>query len=180
MGSSKWQGPPPAKKACTESPMPQKTLKSKSRKVSHTLWDEWEEHEESRKEPEYKDMHYLTFALVMELEQSIFKKCSFNQPPIFHLSPLWGLDKPSLGSKSTYSKTTCWLQQSQSNINHFWKKGYGPSESHRAVPFCFQHPQGPFSMEVSKIPDTTSRVGHDSCPHGGYEKVLWISMTRCL
>ena len=43
-------------------------------------------------------------------------------PPISHLSPLQGLDKPSLGSKSTYSKTTHWLQQSQSNINHFWKK----------------------------------------------------------
>ena len=36
--------------------------------------------------------------------------------------PLWGLDKPSLGSKSTYSKMTHCCQQSQSNINHFWKK----------------------------------------------------------
>ena len=67
-------------------------------------------------------MCYLTFAPVMELEQSIFEKCSFDQPPISHPSPLQGLDKPSLGSKSTYSKTTHWLQQSQSNINHFWKK----------------------------------------------------------
>ena len=67
-------------------------------------------------------MCYLTFALVMELEQSIFEKCTFNQPPISHPSPLWGLDKPSPGSKSTYSKMTHWLQQSQSNINHCWKK----------------------------------------------------------
>ena len=67
-------------------------------------------------------MHYLTFALVMELEHLIFKKCSFDQPPISHPSPLWGLDKPSLGSKSTYSEMTHWLQQSQSNIDHFWKK----------------------------------------------------------
>ena len=62
------------------------------------------------------------FALVMKLEQSIFKKCSFDQPPMSHPSPLWGLNKPSLGSKSTYSKATHWLQQSQSNIEHFWKK----------------------------------------------------------
>ena len=87
-----------------------------------TSWDEWEQCEESRKEPEYKEMCYLTFALVMELEQSIFEKCSFDQPLISHPSPLWGSDKPSLGSKSTYSKMTHWLQQSQSNINHFWKK----------------------------------------------------------
>ena len=67
-------------------------------------------------------MCYLTFAPVTELEHFIFEKCSFDQPPISHLSPLWGLDKPSLGSKSTYSDMTCWLQQSQSNIDHFWKK----------------------------------------------------------
>ena len=67
-GSSKQQGSPPTKKAHTESPAPQKILKLKSHKASHTLWDEWEEHEESRKEPEYKEMHYLTFAPVIELE----------------------------------------------------------------------------------------------------------------
>ena len=67
-------------------------------------------------------MYYLTFAPVTQLEHFIFKKCSFNQPPISHSSPLWGLDKPSLGTKSTYSKMTRWLQQSQGNIDHFCKK----------------------------------------------------------
>ena len=67
-------------------------------------------------------MHYLTFALVTDLEQEIFKKCSFDQPPMSHLSPIQGSDKPSAGSKSTYSNTTHWLQQSKSNINHFWKE----------------------------------------------------------
>ena len=67
-------------------------------------------------------MCYLTFAPVTELEQLIFEKCSFNQPPISYPFPLQGLDKPSPGSKTTYSQTTCWLQLSQSNINHFWKK----------------------------------------------------------
>ena len=43
-------------------------------------------------------------------------------PPISHLSPLWALEKPSPSSKSTYSKMTHWLQQSQSNIDQFWKK----------------------------------------------------------
>ena len=62
------------------------------------------------------------FTLVTELEQFIFEKCSFNQPPISHLFPLQALDKPSPSSKSTYSETICWLQQSQSNIDHFWKK----------------------------------------------------------
>ena len=59
--------------------------------------NEWEEHEESRKGPEYKEMCYLMFAPVTELEQLIFEKCSFDQHPISHLSPLWGLDKPSSG-----------------------------------------------------------------------------------
>ena len=34
----------------------------------------------SRKGPEYKEMHYLTFAQVTELERSIFEKCFFDQP----------------------------------------------------------------------------------------------------
>ena len=90
--------------------------------MSCTSWDEQEECEGSRKEPKYKEMHYLTFAPVTELEQSIFEKCSFNQPPMSHPSPLRGSDKPSLGSKSTYSKATHWFQQSKSNIEHFWKE----------------------------------------------------------
>ena len=49
-------------------------------------------------------------------------KMLFRSTPDIHPYPLWGLDKPSLGSKSNYSKMTHWLQQSQSNINHFWKK----------------------------------------------------------
>ena len=57
----------------------------------------------------------------MELEQELFKKCSF-KPPMSHLSPLWALDKPSPGSKSTYSNTTHWLQQSKSNIDYFWNE----------------------------------------------------------
>ena len=67
-------------------------------------------------------MCYLMFAPVTELEHFIFEKCSFDQPPISHPSPLQDLDKPSLSSKSTYSEMTHWLQQSQSNIDHFWKK----------------------------------------------------------
>ena len=67
-------------------------------------------------------MHYLTFAPVSELEQFIFEKCSFDQPPIPHLSPMRASDKPSPSSKSTYSETTHWLQQSQKNIDYFWKK----------------------------------------------------------
>ena len=37
-------------------------------------------------------------------------------------SPLRASDKPSPGSKSTYSNATHWLQQSKSNIDHFWKE----------------------------------------------------------
>ena len=47
--------------------------------MSHTSRDEWEKCEESRKGPEYKEMHYLTFAPVTELEHFIFEKCSFDQ-----------------------------------------------------------------------------------------------------
>ena len=116
---SKQQESPPTKKAWTED---LGTQKLKSHKASHTLRDEWGKCEESRKGLEYKEMRCLTFAPVTELEQFIFEKCSFDQPPISHPSPLWALDKPSLSSKSTYSETTRWLQQSQSNIDHFWKK----------------------------------------------------------
>ena len=90
--------------------------------MSHALRDEWGKCDGSKKGPDYKQMCYLTFALVLELEQLIFEKCSFDQPPISHPSPLQALDKPSPSSKSTYSETTHWLQQSQKNINHFWKK----------------------------------------------------------
>ena len=52
----------------------------------------------------------------------IFKKCSFDQPPLSHPSPLQASDKPSPSSKTTYSETTHWLQQSQKNVDYFWKK----------------------------------------------------------
>ena len=90
--------------------------------MSRASRDEWGKRDESKKGPEYKQMHYLTFAPVSELEVVIFEKCSFDKPPLSHPSPLRASDKPSPSSKSTYSKTTRWLQQSQKNINHFWKK----------------------------------------------------------
>ena len=85
-------------------------------------WDERGRRDGSKKGLDYKQMRYLTFAAVSELEQVIFEKCSFDQPPISHPSPLRASDKPSPSSKSTYSATTRWLQQSQKNIDHFWKK----------------------------------------------------------
>ena len=115
--SSKQQESSPTKKVWTKDPGAQKL---KSCKASHTSWDEQGKCEGSRKGLEYKQMCYLTFAPVMELEQFIFEKCSFNQPPISH--PSRALDKPSPSSKSTYSETTCWFQQSQNNTGHFWKK----------------------------------------------------------
>ena len=116
---SKQQESPPTKKAQTES---LGTQKSKSCKASRTSWDEQGKHEESRKGLEYKEMCYLMFTPVMELKHFIFEKCSFDQPPISHPSPLRASDKPSPSSKSTYSEMIHWLQQSQSNIDHFWKK----------------------------------------------------------
>ena len=65
---------------------------------------------------------HLPWLQSYRVTELIFEKCSFDQPPISYPSPLLGLDKPSPGSNSTYSETTCWLQQSQSNIDHFWKK----------------------------------------------------------
>ena len=109
--SKQWESPP-TKKVWTED---LGARKPRSHKVSCTSRDEWSKHD-------YKQMCYLMFTLVTELEQFIFEKCSFNQPPISHLSPLRALDKPSPSSKSTYSETTRWLQQSQKNIDHFWKK----------------------------------------------------------
>ena len=110
---------PPAKKVWTED---SEAHKPKSRKVSRASWDERGKRDESKKGPEHKQMCYLMFAPVSELEVVIFEKCSFDQPPLSHPSPLQASDKLSPSSKSTYSETTHWLQQSQRNIDHFWKK----------------------------------------------------------
>ena len=83
--SSKQQESPPAKKAWTED---LGACKPKSCKASRTSWDEWGKHDGSKKGLDYKQMHYLMFALVSELEQFISEKCSFDQPPISHPSPL--------------------------------------------------------------------------------------------
>ena len=83
--SSKQRESPPTKKAWTED---SGAHKPKSRQVSCASWDEWGKHDRSKKGPDYKEMHYLTFAPVSELEQLIFKKCSFDQLPVSHPSPL--------------------------------------------------------------------------------------------
>ena len=98
--SSKQRESPPAKKAQTED---SEAHKLRSCKVSHASWDEWGKCEESKKGPDYKQMRYLMFAPMSELELVIFEKCSFDQPPLSHPSPLRALDKPSPSSKTTYS-----------------------------------------------------------------------------
>ena len=118
-GSSKQQESPPVKKVWTEYP---EARKPKSCKVSRASRDERGRCDESKKGPDYKQMRYLMFVPMSELETVIFKKCSFNQPPLSHPSPLRASDKPSPSSKTTYSETTHWLQQSQKNVDHFWKK----------------------------------------------------------
>ena len=107
------------KKARTED---SEAHKLRSCKVSRASQDERGKCEGSKKGPDYKQMRYLMFAPMSELELVIFKKCSFDQPPLSHPSPLQALDKLSPSSKSTYSEPTRWLQQSQQNIDHFWKK----------------------------------------------------------
>ena len=72
--------------------------------------------ETSTKEPEYKNMRYLTFAPVTDLEKELFQKCSFDQPPMSYPYSLRASDKLSPGFKSTYSNATCWLQQSKQQI----------------------------------------------------------------
>ena len=116
---SKQRESPPAKKVWTEDLEAQK---SKPRTVSRTSRDERGRCDGSKKGPDYKQMRYLTFEPISELEMVIFKKCSFDQPPLLHPSPLRASDKLSPSSKTTYSETTRWLQQSQKNVDHFWKK----------------------------------------------------------
>ena len=170
--SSKWWGSPPAKKACIKSPASQKTSKSKSCKSSRASWDEQEECEDSKKEPEYKKMHYLTFAPVTDLEWVIFKKCFFDQPPMSHLSP-------PLGFGQAFSRFQEHLQQydplaptEQGQYWPFLERGYGPSESSEAVLLCFQCSWGPYPMEVSEILNPASHIGRDRSPHGGFKEVL--------
>ena len=83
--SSKQRESPPVKKAQTED---LEARKLRSRKLSRTSRDERGRHDGSKKGPDYKQMRYLMFAPVLELEMVIFKKCSFDQPPLSHPSPL--------------------------------------------------------------------------------------------
>ena len=167
--TSKQRESPPAKKVQTED---SEAHKLRSRKVSRALWDERGKCDGSKKGPDYKQMHYLTFAPVLELEQVIFKKCSFDQPPLSHPSPLRALDKPSPSSKSTYSATICWLQQSQKNIDHFWKKDTTLVKALRQYHFASNVLEGQTQWKFQK-----SRILH---------KVLDVialnmeSMGRCL
>ena len=83
--NSKQQESPPTKKVQTED---LGAHKPRSRKVSCASWAGWGKHDGSKKGPHYKQMHYLTFTLVTELEQFIFENCSFDQPPILQPFPL--------------------------------------------------------------------------------------------
>ena len=119
--------------------------------MSHTLQDEWGKHEESRKGPEYKEMCYLTFALVTELEHFIFEKCSFDLPPISHPSPLRG---------QAFSRFEEYLQRHDplapaepEQHRPLLEEGYGPGESPKAIPLHFQHSRGPNPVEIPKIMD---------------------------
>ena len=124
--------------------------KLRSRKTSRSLQGEWGKHDGSKKGPDYKEMHYLMFAPVTELEQFIFEKCSFNQPPISQPSPLRASDKPSPSSKSTYSETICWLQQSQKNIDYFWKKDTALVKALRQYHFTFNVLEGQTQWKFQK------------------------------
>ena len=95
-------------------------------------------------------MHYVTYSPVMELEQELFKKCSFEQPPMSHLSPLRALDKPSPGSKSTYSNTTHWLQQSKSHIDHFWNEDMALVKALRQYHITFNMLEGHTQWKFQK------------------------------
>ena len=104
---SKQRESPPVKKARTED---LEARKPKPRKVPRASQDERGRCDRSKKGPDYKQMQYLTFEPISELEMVIFEKCPFDQPPLSHPSPLRASDKPSPSSKATYSKTTRWLQ----------------------------------------------------------------------
>ena len=123
--------------------------------MSHASRDERGKHDGSKKGPDYKQMRYLTFAPVLELELVMFKKCSFNQPPLSHLSPLQASDKLSPSSKSTYSETTHWLQQSQKNIDHFWKKDMALVKALRQYHFASNVLEGQTQWKFQK-----SRILH--------------------
>ena len=107
----------------------------------------------SKKGPDYKQMRYLTFEPISELEMVIFKKCLFDQPPLSHPSPLRASDKPSPSSKTTYSETTRWLQQSQKNVDHFWKKDTALVKALRQYHLASGALEGQTPVEVPKVTD---------------------------
>ena len=64
--------------------------------------------------------------------------------------PLRALDKPSPSSKTTYSKTTRWLQQSQKNIDYFWKKDMALVKALRQYHFASNVPEGQTQWRFQK------------------------------
>ena len=118
------------------------------------------------------------FEPVSELEIVIFEKCSFDQPPLLHPSPLRASDKPSPSSKTTYSGTTRWLQQSQKNIDHFWKKDTALVKALRQYHLASGALEGRTQWKFQK-----SRILHKvldviALNMGEHREVPWISMTR--
>ena len=95
--------------------------KLRSCQPSCTSQNEQDECETLSKKVEYKDMEYVNFKPITDLEKEIFSKCSINQPPMSYPSPLKVSDKLTPCSKTTYSNVTHWFQQSQSNVDKFWK-----------------------------------------------------------
>ena len=121
---SKWWGSPPAKKAWTESPVIQK---SKSHKASHPLHGmNGKSVKDPRRDWNTKRCIILHLPQLQSWSTSSLRSVPLTNPQylIHRLCGVW----TSLlsGSKSTYSDMTHWLQQSQSNIDHFWKKDMQP------------------------------------------------------
>ena len=148
--NSRQGGSPLAKKAHMETPAPNKGSKSKSCQHHGTSQDDQDKSGGPVKRPVYKDMEYLTFTPVTKLEKKLFKKCSFDQPPVSHPSPLRNSDKPSLSSKSMYSKVTQWLQGSKANRDHFWKEDTALVKAFRQYHFALNILEGHTQWKFQK------------------------------
>ena len=112
---------PPAKKPNTsEEPLHSHELG----KMGSKQWAKQKKKKKDRRSshPEClpKDPEYKMFTPEMELEKSIFAKCSFAKPEPIEVAPLQENSRPPQGMMD--SKTIKYLQVDQRTLNHFWDK----------------------------------------------------------
>ena len=107
----------------------------------------------SKKGPDYKQMQYLTFAPMSELETVIFEKCSFNQPPTLTSVPSASFGQAVPKLQDHLQRNHLLAATEPEEHRPLLEKGHGPGESFKAISLHFQCARGLDPVEVPKVMD---------------------------